>query len=216
MNQNQNAERELGWDDEIEKDSGGGFIVLPEGDYDFTVGKFERGRFKGSDKLPACNQAKVELIIHSPEHGDVTIEHLLFLHTKTEGLLSNFFSGIGQKRKGEKLRMNWQTVVGSRGRCKLYIDKYKAAGKDTEYTSNKVKSFYPYEDVFGQPPAAPQHYQQNQYQQPPQYQQQPPQYQQHPHPQTPPPQQPPYQQAPPFPGAGAPPQQGGGWSKGTF
>lgn len=212
MNQNQNVERELGWDDEIEKDSGGGFIVLPEGDYDFTVGKFERGRFKGSDKLPPCNQAKVELIIHSPEHGDVTIEHLLFLHTKTEGLLSNFFSGIGQKRKGEKLRMNWPAAVGARGRLKLYIDKYKAKDKETEYTSNKVKSFYPYEEVFGQTPAAPQ-YQQQQYQQPPQYQQQPPQYPPE-YQQTPPPQQN-YQQ-PPFPGAGNPPQQGGGWNTGNF
>lgn len=91
-------ERELGWEDEIEKD-GSDFILLPEGDYDFTVAKFERARFQGSVKMPACNQAKLELTVHSPEHGDVTIFHNLFLHTKTEGLLSNFFAGIGQKKK---------------------------------------------------------------------------------------------------------------------
>ena len=45
----QQVERELGWDDEIEKD-GGSFILLPAGDYNFTVAKFERGRFQGSDK----------------------------------------------------------------------------------------------------------------------------------------------------------------------
>lgn len=134
------TERELGWDDEIQKD-GGEFIVLPEGDYNFTVTKFERGRFNGSAKLPACNQAKLEITVHSPEHGDVKIEHLLFLHTKTEGLLSNFFAGIGQKKKGQRLRMNWQTVIGSRGRCKIYIDRYQ--GNDgKEYTNNKVKTFY--------------------------------------------------------------------------
>lgn len=138
-------ERELGWDDEIQKD-GGEFIVLPAGDYNFTVTKFERGRFAGSDKMPACNQAKLELTVHSPEQGDVVVFHNLFLHTKTEGLLSNFFAGIGQKKKGEKLKMNWQMVVGSKGRCKLEINKFK--GNDgNEKTNNQVKTFYPKDEV---------------------------------------------------------------------
>jgi len=137
---NQNTERELGWDDMIEKD-GGDFIVLPAGDYDFTVTKFERGRFAGSDKMPACNQAKLELTVHSPENGDVTVFHNLFLHTKTEGVLSNFFAGIGQKKKGEKLRMNWNAVVGSKGKLKLEINKF--TGRDgQERTNNQVKTFY--------------------------------------------------------------------------
>ncbi|ETK27211.1 hypothetical protein ERIC1_1c06540 [Paenibacillus larvae subsp. larvae DSM 25719] len=137
----QNIERELGWDDTIEKD-GGEFVLLPEGDYNFTVTKFERGRFAGSAKMPACNQAKLELMVHSSEHGDVVVFHNLFLHTKTEGLLSNFFSGIGQKKKGEKLKMNWNTVVGSKGRLKLEINKF--IGKDgVERTNNQVKTFTP-------------------------------------------------------------------------
>ena len=161
-----NQERELGWDDEIEKD-GGDFILLPEGDYFFTVGKFERARFAGSPKMPACNQAKLELTIHSPEHGDVTVFHNLFLHTKTEGLISNFFSGIGQKKKGEKLRMNWGAVIGAKGKCKLEINKF--TGNDgNERTNNQVKTFYPYEEAFPQGQA--QGYQQQQaiqqYQQP--------------------------------------------------
>ncbi|QYR20827.1 hypothetical protein KZ483_24220 [Paenibacillus sp. sptzw28] len=139
------TERELGWDDEIEKD-GGDFIVLPAGDYNFTVTKFERGRFAGSEKMPACNQAKLELTVHSPEHGDVVVIHTLLLHTKTEGFLSNFFAGIGQKKKGDKLKMNWQTVVGSKGRLKLFVDKF--TGNDgVEKSNNKVKSFYPKDEV---------------------------------------------------------------------
>lgn len=143
-------ERELGWDDEIQKD-GGEFIVLPPGDYSFAVTKFERGRFNGSDKMPPCNQAKLELTISSPEHGDVVVFHNLFLHTKTEGLLSNFFAGIGQKKKGEPLRMNWNAVVGSKGRLKLEINKF--VGRDgEERTNNQVKTFYPAEDVQPQRP----------------------------------------------------------------
>lgn len=165
-----NNERELGWDDEIEKD-GSDYIVLPAGDYNFTVAKFERARFQGSAKMPACNQAKLELTVHSQEHGDVTIFHNLFLHTKTEGLLSNFFAGIGQKKKGEKLRMNWNTVIGSKGRLKLEVNKF--TGKDgAEKTNNQVKTFYSYEEAFGQQqPNQQSGYQQPTYQQP-SYQQQ--------------------------------------------
>ncbi len=47
--------RELGWDDEIEK--GADYVLLPEGEYDFTIESFERGRFEGSDKVPACPRA---------------------------------------------------------------------------------------------------------------------------------------------------------------
>ena len=42
--------RELGWDDEIEK--GADYVLLPEGEYDFTIESFER-----SDKVPACPRA---------------------------------------------------------------------------------------------------------------------------------------------------------------
>ncbi|MGM8213541.1 hypothetical protein ACLIBH_12260 [Virgibacillus sp. W0430] len=139
----QEVERELGWDDEIEKE-GSGFILLPPGDYNFTVAKFERGRFQGSDKMPPCNQAKLELTIHSPEHGDVTVFHNLMLHTKTEGFLSNFFTGIGQKKPGEKLRMNWNAVVGAKGRCKIVENKYMSKGE--ERVNNQVDTFYPYEE----------------------------------------------------------------------
>jgi hypothetical protein len=161
-----NQERELGWDDEIEKD-GSDFVLLPEGDYHFTVKKFERARYAGGDKIPACNQAKLELSIHSPEHGDQTVFHNLFLHTKTEGLLSNFFAGIGQKKKGEKLRMNWNAVIGSKGKCKLTVNKYMSKGE--ERANNQVKTFYAYEEAFPQgqgyqPPA--QGYQQPVQQQP--------------------------------------------------
>ncbi|GGH83632.1 hypothetical protein JOD43_002144 [Pullulanibacillus pueri] len=144
----QEIERELGWDDEIEKD-GGDFILLPEGDYMFTVSKFERGRFAGSAKMPPCNQAKLELTVHSPEHGDVVIFHNLLLHTKTEGLLSNFFTGIGQKKKGEKLRMNWNAVIGAKGKLQLEVNKF--IGRDgEERTNNQVKKFYPFDEAFPQ------------------------------------------------------------------
>lgn len=135
---------ELDWDADIEND-GPEFTLLPEGDYDFTVIDFERGRHNGSEKLPACNKAIVHLKIETPE-GMTIIRHNLFLHTKTEGMLCAFFAAIGMRKKGERLKMNWNAVPGSRGRAKVGIRTYN----DKQY--NEIKHFYEYEP--GRQPAA--------------------------------------------------------------
>ncbi len=140
---NKNDERELDWNDTIEKDSSD-FITLPEGDYDFTVDSFDRARHNGSEKLPPCNKAVLKIRIDDPA-GTVIVTHNLFLHTRTEGMLSAFFSSIGQKRKGERLRMNWALVPGARGRLRLGIHKYQKDGEDR--TINEIKKFYPKEEA---------------------------------------------------------------------
>lgn len=132
--------REYGWDDQIEKDSPD-FVTLPEGDYDFEVTDFERGRHAGSDKLPPCNKATVSLRIEAAE-GVTVIKHNLFLHSITEGMLCAFFSAIGQRQKGEKITMNWNKVVGSTGRCKVGIHRWKSEKTGDELTNNEVKKFY--------------------------------------------------------------------------
>jgi len=118
-------ERELQWDDIIEKDAGE-FTLLPEGDYDFMVESFDRARHNGSDKLPPCSKAVLKLRIEAPQ-GTVVLTHNLFLHTITEGMLSAFFASIGQKKKGEPLRMDWNRVPGSTGRAKIGIRDYMNA-----------------------------------------------------------------------------------------
>ncbi len=135
-------DRELDWGDSIEKDSE--FTLLKEGDYNFRVETFERARHPGSDKLPPCNKAIVSIHIDSPE-GSTTIKHNLFLHTKCEGMLSAFFEAIGQKKKGERISMNWNMVPGSTGRCKVTVRNYKNKdGEDRQ--SNQISRFYPKED----------------------------------------------------------------------
>lgn len=136
-------EREFSWDDTITKDASD-YIMLPEGDYNFTVDSFERGRHAGSEKLPPCNKAVLTLRIESAE-GTARITHNLFLHSKTEGMLSAFFTCIGQKKKGEPLKMDWGAVPGSAGRCKVGIHTY--TNKDGEARkSNDIKRFYPKEE----------------------------------------------------------------------
>ena len=137
-------ERELGWDDEISRESD--FTIIPEGDYDFTVTGFERGRHDGSEKLPPCNMAIVSLAVALPDGSTMTLKHRLFLHSRCEGLLSAFFTGIGLKRKGEPLRMNWNAVPGAHGRCKITVRSWKGKnGEDMQ--SNDIKKFYDPADI---------------------------------------------------------------------
>ena len=121
----------LNWDDEIVKDSGE-FTLLPEGDYAFKVINFERAWYDGSDKIPPCNKAIITIKIEAPE-GTTELKENLFLTTKTEGLLSAFFASIGQKKKGEPLRMNWNKVIGSTGKVKVGTRTYN------DSTYNQVK-----------------------------------------------------------------------------
>ena len=127
MTYNNNFEREFGWDDTIQEDSKD-FITLTPGDYVFTVTNFERGRHtpnpQNPGKLPACNKAIITLQVETDE-GLTTMTHNLFLRSSTEGMLSAFFGAIGQKKHGEPLQMNWNTVVGSTGVCRVGNRTYK-------------------------------------------------------------------------------------------
>lgn len=136
--ENNTVDRELDWNEEISKESE--FTLLSDGDYNFTVVSFERARHNGSAKLPPCNKAVLKIKIDGGELGSTTITHNLFLHTKCEGMLSEFFISIGQKKHGEKLAMNWNSVPGSTGKCKVYIDNY-TRNDGTEGQSNKIKRF---------------------------------------------------------------------------
>lgn len=117
------VERELGWEEEIEND-GNDFVLLDEGEYPFVVTKFERGRSKGSDKLPPCNMAILTIRVNN----EATITENLILHSKFEWKLCQFFTAIGLRKHGEKMRMNWGKVLGATGRCKIIVEDF--TGKD--------------------------------------------------------------------------------------
>lgn len=140
-------DRELNWDDEIVQD-GSGFVQLKPGDYQFTVTCFERARHtpnpQNPGKLPACNKAVITLQIETPE-GVAQLNHNLFLHTSTEGMLSAFFGAIGQKKHGEPLRMNWNTVIGSKGVAR--IGKRKGTGQYADREYDDVKAMIYADDV---------------------------------------------------------------------
>lgn len=148
MENNMDMGREFNWDDVIQND-GEEFVLLPEGDCDFEVRSFERGRHNGSEKLPPCNKAILKIRVTNEEGQSTTITHNLMLHSKCEGMICAFFTSIGQRKRGEQLRMNWNTVVGSRGRCKVGVRTWKDRnGEDKK--SNEIKRFYEPEEAKAQ------------------------------------------------------------------
>lgn len=134
-----NIDRALDWEDEIEND-GKEFVLLPGGTYTFTVRSFERGRYEGGKKMPPCNKAIVYLEIDS-DLGSVTIKENFMLHTRMEWKLCEFFTSIGLRKKGEKLHMRWNEIIGLKGRCEVYIDEFQ--GRDGNMVQiNRIKNFY--------------------------------------------------------------------------
>ncbi len=134
----------LDWDSEIENDSQ--YTTLPEGDYPFIVSGFERSNYEGSEKVPPCLMAKLTLTVTAPNGETTNITERLYLARVMEWKLCEFFTSIGQRKHGEKLKPNWQQVKGSRGICSLTINKYR--DKDgIERENNRVQKYLPKEDT---------------------------------------------------------------------
>ena len=133
--------RELGWEDSIVND-GQDFEPITEGDYSFMIEKVDRSSSKGEGKLPPCNMAVVYFIVHAPDK-DVTIRENYILHTSLEWKLSELFRGIGLKKKGEELRMNWSQVPGAKGRCKVTI---VPGAKNPDQKFNRIQRVYDIEE----------------------------------------------------------------------
>lgn len=138
---------EFGWDSEIEEDGNGGeYIILPEGDYWFTVTNIDKGRYEGSAKIPACQRATLTLEVEGPDGKAICYKNL-YISKSVERMLSDFFRCIGMKKKGERVRMDWSKVMGSRGRAHFKARSYNG----NEY--NEVKYFIDSDDKFEEMPS---------------------------------------------------------------
>lgn len=151
------ADRMFDWNDIIENDSS--FTLLPEGRYPFTVVSFERAEHAGSDKIPPCKKAVLTIELDGGALGTTQITENLFLHSRMEWKLCEFFTAIGQRKRGEQLRMNWQAVPGARGWCDVIVNEYdeKKDGKKTgnKRKNNRVDRYIDPADVQQAAPSAP-------------------------------------------------------------
>ena len=131
----------LDWDSEISKESE--FELLPAGTYRFEVTGMERGRYAGSEKMQSCPMATLTLHVTNVADGtNGSVNDSLYLNSKAEWKLSQFFLSIGQKKKGEPLRMNWNLVPGATGELELTVNEYDK--KDgTRGKNNRVAKYLP-------------------------------------------------------------------------
>ena len=127
----------MDWNDTIE-DDGKEFVILPEGDYTFTITNFERGRFPGSAKIPACNKAVLTLSFDN-DLGNATARIDLILYRTLEWKLASFFRSIGAKQHGEQVEMDWNKVVGKRGKAHVAPRSYTDKNGLTRQTNNIVR-----------------------------------------------------------------------------
>lgn len=169
MTVNTNNEMDiLGWDDEVEE--GSAFTLLPKGDYPFIITKFERGVYEKpagrESKVPAnCPKAIVTVELTGPNGETTTLTENFFLYKKMQWKINQFFTSIGaQKGADGKVKMNWGTVLGSRGTAKVVVNDYKDRNTGEDKQNNRI-------DTFNEPTqqAAPTGYQppQQTYQAPP-------------------------------------------------
>lgn len=136
----------MDWNDAIESD-GQEFVILEEGDYNFEVVEFERGRYPGSAKIPACNKASLTLAVITAEGKRATVKFDLILYRSLEWKISQFFRSIGQKKHGERLVMDWNKVLGSKGRAHFKPRTY-TTNEGEERKANDVVNFYDYDEKF--------------------------------------------------------------------
>lgn len=146
----------LDWDSVIEHD-GEEFTLLPEGTYNFTVSDFQRGRFPGSAKIPACPKAVITLKVTAPDGESTSVRTDLILWGSLEWKIASFFRSIGQKKHGEAFKPDWNAITGATGRVKLKIRTYtNKEGRDVQV--NDVDKFLDPEEnatpVTAQKPAA--------------------------------------------------------------
>ncbi|HCS85326.1 MULTISPECIES: hypothetical protein [Lactococcus] len=161
----------LGWDDEVEE--GSPFVLLPEGEYPFVITNLEKGIYEKpanrESKIPAnAPKATVTIEIQSPTGETTTLTENFYLYKKMQWKINQFFTSIGAPKNAEgKVKMNWGTVLGARGKVKLIVNNYKdRSGNDAQ--NNRIDSFLEPETSNYQN-AAPQGQQmpQQNYQQPP-------------------------------------------------
>lgn len=107
------TDRAMEWDETIEK---GKPVLLPEGDYPFRVVRFEKGHYEGSGKLPACNMAKLTLLVRAPSGEDVYCTEKLMLCESMQWKLFQFFHAI-RPNLSDSFHMDWNMVPDATGRA---------------------------------------------------------------------------------------------------
>lgn len=141
---------EYGWSDKITAEESS-FEVWPEGEYNFIVKDFERGRVKNG-KFAGCNQAVYTLHITNEEGRSIDKQYYIPLDDSLKWKATQFFRAIGmlEAKDGEEFAPAWDKCLGCKGRCELTVREYVKtqgdnAGKKAE--TNDIARVMPVNEV---------------------------------------------------------------------
>lgn len=136
------------WDDEldaneaIEQKMEKHFVLLPKGDYDFTVKKLEKDYYNArpDSKIPSCPVAHIHLLIKTDEGDAAYFRENLYLHGGNKWQLFQFFICLGLRKHGDGMKkMPWDDVEGCTGRATIGQRDYTKDGE--KRTFNTVKKW---------------------------------------------------------------------------
>lgn len=136
-------------DDLGDYDSGGNYILLPEGDYDFTIVDLRESRHQDvGGKVGNCKQVNPVFRVKDPESGEsVDISNYNLFMWNSRGCLSmiaQYYDSIGLHKKGDPIHFDWKKDhhIGKTGKLQIKHETYKK--KDgSEGTSMKISRLYP-------------------------------------------------------------------------
>ena len=98
----------------------GGFVILPDGEYPFTVTKMDKERFSGSENISPCWLAIVTLQVDGGELGRANVFHRLYMVKKQAWKVKQLFVGVGLVDKDAKsFAPPWNQLIGASGVVKL-------------------------------------------------------------------------------------------------
>jgi len=129
----------LDWDSEITAEETT-FVLLEDGEYDFTVKDFKRAKARSGN-----NMAKLTLEVTDGKASTIITDHLVLTESMVWKLAS-FFGAIGLVKKNDTFKMNWDNVMFKTGRCVVKIEEYtKQDGSIGKI--NKIDKYIYKEDV---------------------------------------------------------------------
>lgn len=101
------------------------FVLLPEGQYKFTVTNkdmgFHQPNPQNPGKMPAgTGFVKLHLTLDGGQLGTATVQDRFFMHPSVNWRIGAFFKSIGMIPEDSKqITLNWDAVIGKTGYCTI-------------------------------------------------------------------------------------------------
>lgn len=121
----------LSWDAVIEDEGSGGWRLLENGDYNFTVKDYKKS-FAKDNKTPV-----LELTL---DVDGIEVRDWLHFKKKAEWKISQFLISIGMKKHGDPTRVDFDRLRGASGRCKIVTNTFSKRD-GTEGKGNNVDTY---------------------------------------------------------------------------